>query len=107
MSARVRAGGAGRLGRRGRVCSSLVNALLQTGPLGRVLLLYSEETEFAAAGGRSRLVAEGTSRGSVVEHIGGDSDTNPMLAALLTVNRVRLFPAPAGLRGGAGVLHRR
>jgi N-acetylglucosaminyl-diphospho-decaprenol L-rhamnosyltransferase len=67
-----------------------VNALLQTGPWDETFLLYSEETEFAL-----RAADRGWSLwyepNAVVEHIGGDADTNPMLAALLTVNKVRLF----------------
>ncbi|QUQ68412.1 glycosyl transferase family protein [Kutzneria sp. CA-103260] len=67
-----------------------VDALLQTGPWDESFLLYSEETEFAL-----RAADLGWSLwyepAAVVEHIGGDSDTNPMLAALLAVNKVRLF----------------
>lgn len=67
-----------------------VNALLQIGPWDESFLLYSEETEFAL-----RAADRGWSLwyepSAVVEHIGGESDTNPMLAALLAVNRVRLF----------------
>lgn len=67
-----------------------VNALLQTGPWDETFLLYSEETEFAL-----RAADRGWSLwyepSAIVEHIGGDADTNPMLAALLTVNKVRLF----------------
>jgi GT2 family glycosyltransferase len=54
------------------------------------LLLYSEETEYAL-----RAADRGWSLWfeprAVVEHIGGDSGTNPKLAALLVVNKVRLF----------------
>ncbi|WP_432835864.1 glycosyltransferase family 2 protein [Dactylosporangium sp. CA-092794] len=54
------------------------------------LLLYSEETEYAL-----RAADHGWSLWfdprAVVEHIGGESGTNPKLAALLVVNKVRLF----------------
>jgi N-acetylglucosaminyl-diphospho-decaprenol L-rhamnosyltransferase len=65
------------------------------------LVLYSEETEYAL-----RAADHGWSLWydprAVVEHIGGESSTNPKLAALLAVNKVRLFkrrnklPATAG-----------
>ena len=67
-----------------------VPALLQTGPWDESFLLYSEETDFAL-----RAADRGWSLwyepSAVVEHIGGDSSTNPDLFALLTVNKVRLF----------------
>jgi GT2 family glycosyltransferase len=73
-----------------------VTALLQTGPWDESFLLYSEETEFAL-----RAADRGWSLWyeprAVVEHIGGDSGTNPTLAALLTVNKVRLFRRRRGL----------
>lgn len=60
------------------------------GPWDESFLLYSEETEFAlrAADRGWTLWYEPA---ALVEHIGGESNTNPNLAALLTVNRVRLF----------------
>lgn len=65
-------------------------ALRQIGPWDESFFLYSEETDFAlrAADMGWALWYEPA---AVVEHIGGDSDTNPALAALLTVNKVRLF----------------
>jgi N-acetylglucosaminyl-diphospho-decaprenol L-rhamnosyltransferase len=53
-------------------------------------LLYSEETEYAlrAADHGWALWYEPTAE---IVHIGGESGTNPMLASLLTVNRVTLF----------------
>jgi GT2 family glycosyltransferase len=53
-------------------------------------LLYSEETEYAmrAADRGWTLWYEPT---AVIEHIGGESGTNPALAALLVVNKVQLF----------------
>ena len=67
-----------------------VEAVREIGPWDESFLLYSEETEYCL---------RATDKGwctwyepaSVVEHIGGDSGTNPMLASLLTVNRVVLF----------------
>ncbi len=53
-------------------------------------LLYSEETDFclrAADLGWSTWYEPA----SVIEHIGGDSGVNPVLAALLVVNKVRLY----------------
>ncbi|MBB2909117.1 GT2 family glycosyltransferase [Streptosporangium becharense] len=62
----------------------------EIGPWDESFLLYSEETEYAL-----RAADRGWSLwyepASVVEHIGGDSGVNPTLAALLTVNKVRLF----------------
>lgn len=60
------------------------------GPWDESFLLYSEETEFllrAADHGWSTWY-EPT---AVIEHTGGESGVRPELAALLTVNRVRLF----------------
>jgi GT2 family glycosyltransferase len=67
-----------------------VPALREIGPWDESFLLYSEETEFAlrAADLGWTLWYEPA---AVVEHIGGDAKVNPMLAALLTVNKVRLF----------------
>jgi N-acetylglucosaminyl-diphospho-decaprenol L-rhamnosyltransferase len=73
-----------------------VNALLQTGPWDESFLLYSEETEFALRAA-DRGWALWYEPDAVVEHIGGDSSTNPALAALLTVNKVRLFRRRRGL----------
>jgi N-acetylglucosaminyl-diphospho-decaprenol L-rhamnosyltransferase len=64
--------------------------LAEVGPWNESFLLYSEETEFilraADAGWSTWYEPE-----AVVEHIGGESETNPALAALLAVNKVRLF----------------
>lgn len=64
--------------------------LCTVGPWDENFLLYSEETEFAlrAADHGWRLWYEA---GAVAEHIGGECHTNPMLAALLAVNRVSLY----------------
>jgi N-acetylglucosaminyl-diphospho-decaprenol L-rhamnosyltransferase len=66
-------------------------ALLESvGPWDERFLLYSEETEFML-----RASDHGWSTwyepAAVVEHKGGESGTRPSLAALLTVNKVRLF----------------
>lgn len=60
------------------------------GPWDESFLLYSEETEYAlrAADRGWRLWYEPA---AVMEHIGGDSGHDPTLAALLVVNKVRLF----------------
>jgi GT2 family glycosyltransferase len=63
-------------------------------------LLYSEETDFclrAADLGWSTWYEPA----SVIEHIGGDSGVNPVLAALLVVNKVRLYRRRHGLVAGA------
>ncbi|GAA0968059.1 glycosyltransferase family 2 protein [Acrocarpospora macrocephala] len=66
------------------------DAIRQLGPWDESFLLYSEETEYAL-----RAADQGWALwyepAAVVEHIGGDSRTSPMLAALLMVNKVRLF----------------
>jgi GT2 family glycosyltransferase len=64
--------------------------LAEVGPWDESFLLYSEETEFilrAADAGWSTWYEPA----AAVEHIGGESGTNPALAALLMVNKVRLF----------------
>ena len=62
----------------------------ETGPWDESFFLYSEETEYAL-----RAADRGWSLwyepSAVFEHIGGDSGTNPYLAALIVVNKVRLF----------------
>jgi GT2 family glycosyltransferase len=63
-------------------------------------LLYSEETDFClrAADLGWRTWYEPA---SVIEHIGGDSGVNPVLAALLVVNKVRLYRRRHGPVAGA------
>ena len=65
-------------------------ALAEIGPWDESYLLYSEETEYLL---RAADVGWVTwfEPAAVVEHIGGESTTSPMLASLLTVNRVTLF----------------
>ena len=71
------------------------SVLEEVGPWDESFLLYSEETEYllrAADLGWSTWYEPA----AVIEHKGGESDTRPDLAALLTVNRAKLF----GLRHG-------
>ncbi|GGT37405.1 glycosyltransferase family 2 protein [Nonomuraea spiralis] len=76
-------------------------ALTELGPWDESFLLYSEETEYAlrAADAGWTLWYEPA---AVVEHIGGEAKTSEMLAALLTVNRVRLFRRRRGRIATAG-----
>jgi GT2 family glycosyltransferase len=64
--------------------------IADVGPWDESFLLYSEETEYclraADAGWSTWYEPE-----AVVEHIGGESATDPGLAALAAVNKVRLF----------------
>jgi len=80
----------------------------QVGPWDESFLLYSEETEFAL-----RAADHGFSLwyepAAIVEHIGGESGTNPTLAALVVVNKVKLFrrrrgPVASAVYFGAFVL---
>ncbi|GAA3443689.1 glycosyltransferase family 2 protein [Planomonospora venezuelensis] len=75
-------------------------ALAEVGPWDESFLLYSEETEYAlrAADHGYALWFEPA---SVVEHIGGESGVNPTLAALLMVNKVKLFRRRRGPVAGA------
>ncbi|MEV4182143.1 glycosyltransferase family 2 protein [Streptosporangium canum] len=66
------------------------DVIREIGPWDESFLLYSEETEFALRAG-DRGWALWYEPASVIEHIGGDSGVNPTLAALLTVNKVKLF----------------
>lgn len=65
-------------------------AVQDIGPWDESFFLYSEETEYAlrAADRGWDLWYEPA---AVVEHLGGESRTNPALSALETVNKVRLF----------------
>ena len=75
------------------------DAIRDLGPWDESFLLYSEETEYClrAADRGWTLWYEPA---AVVEHIGGESATNPTLYALMVANKVRLFrrrrSAPAG-----------
>jgi GT2 family glycosyltransferase len=67
-----------------------VDAIRELGPWDESFLLYSEETEYClrAADRGWTLWYEPA---AVVEHIGGESDTNPRLYALMVANKVELF----------------
>ncbi|MCW2943154.1 MAG: glycosyl transferase family 2 [Actinomycetia bacterium] len=67
-----------------------VAAIGRIGPWDESFLLYSEETEYILRAADLGLTLW-YEPAAVVEHIGGESSTNPMLAALLAVNKVRLF----------------
>jgi N-acetylglucosaminyl-diphospho-decaprenol L-rhamnosyltransferase len=62
----------------------------EIGPWDESFLLYSEETEYALRAADRGYVLW-YEPAAVVEHIGGDSGTNPALAALVVVNKVKLF----------------
>jgi N-acetylglucosaminyl-diphospho-decaprenol L-rhamnosyltransferase len=70
-------------------------ALVQVGPWNESFLLYSEETEFIfrAADRGWTLWYEPT---AVVDHRGGESGTNPRLAALVIVNKVKFYRSRHG-----------
>jgi GT2 family glycosyltransferase len=65
-------------------------AIRELGPWDESFLLYSEETEYCLRAA-DRGWAVWYEPAAVVEHIGGDSGTNPLLAALLVANKVELF----------------
>ena len=66
------------------------DVLTAVGPWDESFLLYSEETEyFLRAADRGWTVWYEPA--AQVEHVGGESRTNPTLAALLVVNKVKLF----------------
>ncbi|MEV0830809.1 glycosyltransferase family 2 protein [Nonomuraea rubra] len=73
----------------------------EVGPWDESFLLYSEETDFCL---RAADLGYATwyEPASVIEHIGGDSGVNPMLASMLVVNKVRLYRRRHGpVRGTA------
>jgi N-acetylglucosaminyl-diphospho-decaprenol L-rhamnosyltransferase len=73
--------------------------LEQVGPWDESFLLYSEETEYllrAADHGWTTWFEPA----AVIEHKGGESHTRPSLAALMTVNRVKLFKERHGVTRG-------
>ena len=75
------------------------SVLEEVGPWDESFLLYSEETEYllrAADLGWSTWYEPA----AVIEHKGGESDTRPDLAALLTVNRAKQFRLRHGPTGG-------
>jgi len=81
--------------------------LERLGPWDESFLLYSEETEYMLRAS-DRGWSTWYEPAAVVEHKGGEADTRPGLAALLTVNRVTLFKrrhgAAKGLAYSAGIL---
>ena len=66
------------------------DAVRDLGGWDESFLLYSEETEYALRAGDRGWVLW-YEPAAVVEHIGGDSGTNPTLFALMSVNKVLLF----------------
>lgn len=72
----------------------------EIGPWEESFLLYGEEVEFALRAADHGWALWYEPR-AIIEHIGGESGTNPMLAALLAVNRVRLFRSRCGPLAGA------
>ena len=76
------------------------DAIRDIGPWDESFLLYSEETEFhlrAADRGWSLWYEPA----AVVEHLGGESGTNPTLYALMVSNKVELFRRRRGAAAGA------
>jgi GT2 family glycosyltransferase len=75
-------------------------AVRELGDWDESFVLYSEETEYMLRA-RDRGYALWFEPKAVVEHIGGESGTNPKLYALLTVNRVKLFKRRRGALAGS------
>ena len=75
-------------------------ALREIGPWDESFLLYGEETEFSLRA-KDFGWQPWYEPAAVVEHLGGESGTNPMLWALLTVNRVELFRRRSGRAASA------
>ncbi|MEV4311923.1 glycosyltransferase family 2 protein [Actinocrispum sp. NPDC049592] len=71
------------------------------GPWDETFLLYGEETDFALRAGKRGFLTWYVPS-AVVEHDGGESGTNPMLWALLTVNRTRVVRRHNGLLAWLG-----
>jgi GT2 family glycosyltransferase len=72
-----------------------VETIRRVGPWDESFLLYSEETDYALRAADVGL-ATWFEPSAGVTHLGGESDTSPMLYSLLTVNRVRLFKQRRG-----------
>jgi len=74
-------------------------AMRELGPWDESFMLYSEETEYC-----QRATDKGWSLWyepeAVVEHIGGESGTNPTLYSLMMVNKVVLFRRRRGAAAG-------
>lgn len=71
-------------------------AFRAVGPWDETFLLYGEETDFAIRAARAGYVTWYVPDAEF-EHDGGESGTNPMLWALLTVNRTRIVRRHYGL----------
>jgi GT2 family glycosyltransferase len=71
----------------------------QIGSWDESFLLYSEETEYSLRAADRGWISW-YEPSAVVEHIGGESATNPLLAALLVVNKVILFRRRHGRPAG-------
>jgi N-acetylglucosaminyl-diphospho-decaprenol L-rhamnosyltransferase len=67
-----------------------VSALRDIGPWDESFLLYSEETEYSLRA-EDKGWCTWYEPAAVFEHIGGECGTDPMLASLMTVNKVVLF----------------
>ena len=74
--------------------------LAAVGPWDESFLLYSEETEYILRAADLGWITW-YEPAAVVEHIGGESGTHPGLAALLAVNKVRLFRRREGRVAGS------
>ena len=74
-------------------------AMRDLGGWDESFLLYSEETEYCLRAAE-RGWALWYEPAAVVEHIGGESDTNPTLYALMVNNKVRLFRRRRGVPAG-------
>ncbi|HEX4814805.1 MAG TPA: glycosyltransferase family 2 protein [Nonomuraea sp.] len=77
-----------------------VPAMREVGRWDESFFLYSEETEYCLRAADQGWITW-YEPASVIEHIGGDSGVNPALAALLIVNKVRLFRGRRGPLAGA------
>ncbi|WP_063758600.1 glycosyltransferase family 2 protein [Kibdelosporangium aridum] len=85
----------------GGVLMLSAKVVMTAGRWDESFLLYGEETDFALRAGNLGLLTWYTPD-AVFEHDGGDSGTNPMLWALLTVNRTRVVRRHYGFWAWAG-----
>jgi GT2 family glycosyltransferase len=79
------------------ISAAVVRAL---GDWDESFVLYSEETEYMLRA-RDRGFTLWYEPAAVVEHIGGESGVNPKLAALVVLNKVKLFRRRRGLVAGS------
>ena len=75
------------------------DAVRELGPWDESFLLYSEETEYCLRA-NDRGWTVWYEPAAVVEHIGGESGTNPTLYALMVANKVLLFRRRRGVPAG-------